>query len=1048
MANQIPKGSPTVKLSSGKLNTAYKFTHSDLLQGFSDPDGDLLQVVLVAAENGDLTENKDTFTFTPQQNFNGTVTLDYIITDGKGAEINATQTFTVMAQNQIPTGSAVAKLANGKINTPYTLSNVNLLQGFNDANNDILRVALISSDNGEISDNSNGTFTFTPDKDFSGAVTLDYVVSDDNGGEINASQKFNVVSDVPITANQAPKGNATAKLVDGKKNTTYVLTDVNLLQGISDANNDILRIALITAENGEIRDNNNGSFTFTPDNDFTGSVSLDYIISDGRGGELAATQKLNIASNEQPISSIPTPNPPVNSSDVVKLTAQNPNFLGKDSNADNVQGSEINDNIKGNIGNDTLKGGSGNDTIEGGNDNDQIFGEDDDDKLLGGTGNDLLDGGLGNDTLEGGDGDDTLDGGLGADKMIGGAGNDVYYIDNQNDTIEEATNAQGGKDTAFISIGLNWKNNFSIFAGVENFTLTGDKQDEFDAAGDDNPNVLTGNIGNNRLYGNGGNDTLIGGDGDDTLEGGKGIDLLQGGAGNDTYILENEEDTIDDNEGTNTIQSSETITLSRYPTVAVLELKGTKAIKGTGNDKDNIIEGNDADNTLIGKAGDDTLKGNGGDDTLMGDAGNDFLDGGDGEDTAQYFEPQSNYAIKEIDGIYSVTNIGTGEIDQLHDIEIVEFSDGKKILGVTELVKLSIADVSVREGNKAGSTTAKLTLILDKPATEEVTVEISTEDGTAIDGEDYESLSGETVTFPIGSTKQTVSIPIISDTIFEENENFTVRLENVEGAELEDTQATIEIINDDKPTLSIQNALTITEGEKGKANAEIWVSLSAPVSETVTVSYKTANGTAKSIGTAADFKATQGKLTFKAGETTQKISVPIVDDKLAESDENFTVTLSSARGALLDTKNAKAIITIKDNDSATSVSTSKPTISVTAPKAVFEDTDAQFTVSLSQPNTKTVSVKYATVNGTAKGDDDFGAMSGTLTFKAGETQKSVFVSVFEDDTVEKPEDFSLKLFSPKEAVLSNQSTVKVIINDTVFVSDSAAMLIDLVGVSL
>ena len=38
MTNQIPTGSPTAKLNSGKFNAPYKFTSSDLLQGFSDAD--------------------------------------------------------------------------------------------------------------------------------------------------------------------------------------------------------------------------------------------------------------------------------------------------------------------------------------------------------------------------------------------------------------------------------------------------------------------------------------------------------------------------------------------------------------------------------------------------------------------------------------------------------------------------------------------------------------------------------------------------------------------------------------------------------------------------------------------------------------------------------------------------------------------------------------------------------------------------------------------------------------------------------------------------
>jgi hypothetical protein len=160
------------------------------------------------------------------------------------------------------------------------------------------------------------------------------------------------------------------------------------------------------------------------------------------------------------------------------------------------------------------------------------------------------------------------------------------------------------------------------------------------------------------------------------------------------------------------------------------------------------------------------------------------------------------------------------------------------------------------------------------------------------------------------------------------------------------------------------------------------------------------------------------------------------------------VTLSAAKGALLDVKNAKATVTIQDNDSsASSSATSKPTVSITATSKVFEDSDAQFTISLSQKSTKTVSVKYTTVSGTAKADDDFGAMSGTAIFKAGETKKIISIPVFQDDTVEKVEDFSLQLSNPKEATL-NVNSAKVTISDGEgSQSSSSAMLIDLVGIS-
>ncbi len=114
---------------------------------------------------------------------------------------------------------------------------------------------------------------------------------------------------------------------------------------------------------------------------------------------------------------------------------------------------------------------------------------------------------------------------------------------------------------------------------------------------------------------------------------------------------------------------------------------------------------------------------------------------------------------------------------------------------------------------------------------------------------------------------------------------------------------------------------------------------------------------------------------------------------------------------------------------------------------VVEDSDAQFTISLSQKSTKTVSVKYTTVSGTAKADDDFGAISATAIFKAGETKKVISIPVFQDDTIEKVEDFSLQLSNPKEATL-NVNSAKVTISDGEgSQSSSSAMLIDLVGIT-
>jgi hypothetical protein len=325
MTNQIPTGSPTAKLSNGAFNTPTIFSRAELLQGFTDADNDPLNIAFVASENGTITENiNGTFTFSPDKNFSGAVSLDYVVSDSNGGELNAMQTFTISGANQIPTGNATAKLANGKANAAYTINAADLIQGFTDANNDALRVSLLTAENGEISDNNNGTFTFSPDKDFNGLVMLDYVVSDNNGGELNATQTFNLTANgasMTTSKNNAPSGSATTKLPDGKANTAYTVNNADLIQGFTDADNDALQVSLLTAENGEISDNNNGTFTFSPDKDFNGLVMLDYVVSDNNGGELNASLGFNLLSDNvienpvQPIEPIIEPVQPIENPD-------------------------------------------------------------------------------------------------------------------------------------------------------------------------------------------------------------------------------------------------------------------------------------------------------------------------------------------------------------------------------------------------------------------------------------------------------------------------------------------------------------------------------------------------------------------------------------------------------------------------------------------------------------------------------------------------------------------------------------------------------------
>ena len=174
-----------------------------------------------------------------------------------------------------------------------------------------------------------------------------------------------------------------------------------------------------------------------------------------------------------------------------------------------------------------------------------------------------------------------------------------------------------------------------------------------------------------------------------------------------------------------------------------------------------------------------------------------------------------------------------------------------------DLPGLSIGDVAVTEGNSGTSQRDFHGQPVGSSA-QTVTVNYATADGTAVAPGDYTAGSG-TLTFNPGVTTQTITVPVIGDTLNEANETFFVNLSAPGNATILDGQGLGTITNDDAvPSLSIGD-VTVTEGNSGTVNATFTVSLSTASGQTVTVNYATADGTAVAPG---DYTALSGTLTF------------------------------------------------------------------------------------------------------------------------------------------------------------------------------------------
>jgi len=125
----------------------------------------------------------------------------------------------------------------------------------------------------------------------------------------------------------------------------------------------------------------------------------------------------------------------------------------------------------------------------------------------------------------------------------------------------------------------------------------------------------------------------------------------------------------------------------------------------------------------------------------------------------------------------------------------------------TEEPVVRISGATVTEGD-SGFALATMTVSLSQAASDTVTVDYQTSNGTASDGEDYEAASGQ-VTFAPGEISKTISIRVLGDMLSEPNEQFYVTLSNPVSATLASAVGTGTILDDDTPAVPSDVAFAV-----------------------------------------------------------------------------------------------------------------------------------------------------------------------------------------------------------------------------------------------
>ncbi|MFN4260141.1 MAG: Calx-beta domain-containing protein [Gemmataceae bacterium] len=238
---------------------------------------------------------------------------------------------------------------------------------------------------------------------------------------------------------------------------------------------------------------------------------------------------------------------------------------------------------------------------------------------------------------------------------------------------------------------------------------------------------------------------------------------------------------------------------------------------------------------------------------------------------------------------------------------------------------------------------------------------------------------------------------------------------------------------------TIQFSATEYIVSEGAGRATITVTRSGDLSASATVRYAVSDGTARA---GSDYVATSGTIWFGAGQTTQTFHIPLIDDDIPENDETVHLSLSNpSSNAVLGTR-ATARLTILDDDVALPPPSPPPDLATTDPARVqfaaaeYSVTEGTYSATITVIRTGDVStsvtVRFATRDGTATAGLDYVATSGVLWIAPGVTTQTFRVAIIDDQLVEPSETVLLTLSSPTEATLGSQHTaiLTILDNDT------------------